>query len=57
MNKKRLGVLIDKLCKIENAELMQEEIPTLEVGKTTNLAITSGLFACIDKLNELYNKS
>ena len=55
--KKQLGILIDKLYKVETAALMQEEIPTLEIGRTTNLAETSGLSAVIDKLNELYNKS
>jgi len=49
---KQLKKAIDALYKVETMELMQEEIPTLEVGKYTNLAEVVGVTGAIDKLNE-----
>jgi uncharacterized protein YkvS len=49
---KQIEQAIDALYKVETMELMQEEIPTLEVGKYTNLAEFVGVSGAIDKLNE-----
>ena len=49
---KQIEKAIDALYKVETMELMQEEIPTLEVGKYTNLAEFVGVSGAIDKLNE-----
>jgi len=49
---KQLKKAIDALYKVETMELMQEEIPTLEVNGYTNLAEFVGVSGAIDKLNE-----
>ena len=49
---KQLKKAIDALYKVETMELMQEEIPTLEIGKNTTLAELIGVTGAIDKLNE-----
>ena len=49
---KQIEKAIDALYKVETMELMQEEIPTLDVGKYTNLAEVVGVSGAIDKLNE-----
>jgi uncharacterized protein YkvS len=49
---KQLKQAVDALYKVETMELMQEEIPTLEIGKNTNLAELIGVSGAIDKLNE-----
>ena len=49
---KQIEQAIDALYKVETMELMQEEIPTLEVGKYTNLAEFVGVSGAIDKLNK-----
>ena len=49
---KQLKKAIDALYKVETMELMQEEIPTLEIGKNTTLAELIGVTGAIDKLIE-----
>ena len=49
---KQIEKAIDALYKVETMELMQEEIPTLDVGGLTNLAEVVGVSGAIDKLNK-----
>ncbi len=49
---KQLNRAVKTLYKVETMELMQEEIPTLEIGKNTTLAEFVGVTGAIDKLNE-----
>tara|TARA_R110000824_G_scaffold352181_1_gene539241 strand:+ start:344 stop:586 length:243 start_codon:yes stop_codon:yes gene_type:complete len=49
---KQIEKAIDALYKVETMEIMQEEIPTLDVGGLTNLAEVVGVSGAIDKLNK-----
>ena len=49
---KQIEKAIDALYKVETMELMQEEIPTLEIGKNTTLAELIGVTGAIDELNK-----
>ena len=50
---KQVEQAIDALYKVETMEIMQEEIPTTEPFKYTNLAEVVGVSGAIDKLNNL----
>jgi hypothetical protein len=50
---KQVEQAIDALYKVETMEIMQEEIPTTEAFKYTNLAEIVGVSGAIDKLNNL----